>query len=110
MKSSTKFIFLILLTQSFFLLTQTSSISIVDSIYGIKRTDGVIFNQIMDMIKEQAQRLIKALKSHEGYKASNICVWKICSKPLKKVKDTRSKTEVALQKAIDAVSRPHRFL
>jgi len=39
---------------------------------------------VLDALLKLKKKFYKAMKSPEGYRAPNICVWKVCSKPLKK--------------------------
>ena len=39
---------------------------------------------IMKILHKQVKLFIENIKSPKGYESPNICIWKICSKPLKK--------------------------
>jgi hypothetical protein len=60
----------------------------VDQLYDKETKDDIIKSSLREKLFEIfssiRERFYKSLKSPEGYKAPNICVWKICSKPLKK--------------------------
>ncbi len=58
-----------------------ASESIVDQNDSITRS---LKNRVLDAILNLQKKFYKAMKSPEGFEAPNICVWKICSKPLKK--------------------------
>jgi len=47
-------------------------------------------DRLFDAILNLQTKFYKAVKSPEGYRAPNICVWKICSKPLKKNKHEKN--------------------
>jgi len=71
-----------------------TSNSILDQLYTKETKDNQItipfkdrlFGTLLDLQK----KFYKAVKSPEGYRAPNICVWKICSKPLKKNKHEKN--------------------
>jgi len=47
-------------------------------------------DRLFGTLLELQKKFYRAVKSPEGYKAPNICVWKICSKPLKKNKHEKN--------------------
>ncbi len=65
-----------------------TSKALVDQLYDKETKDDIIKSSLREKLFEIfssiRERFYKSLKSPEGYKAPNICVWKICSKPLKK--------------------------
>ncbi len=65
-----------------------TSKALVDQLYEKEIKDGMIKSSFRERLFQNFSRLresfYKSVKSPEGYKAPNICVWKICSKPLKK--------------------------
>ncbi len=65
-----------------------TSKALVDELYEKGTKDGMINSSFREKLFQNFSRLrerfYKSVKSAEGYKAPNICVWKICSKPLKK--------------------------
>jgi phage-related protein len=67
-----------------------TSKSVVDKLYGENQSNGMTLNELKNHIKHGIQngldRMVESLKSPKGFKSPDICIWKICSKPLKKVK------------------------
>jgi hypothetical protein len=67
-----------------------TSRALVDQLYEKETKDDMITRSFREKLFETFSRLkesfYKSMKSSESYKAPNICVWKICSKPLKKNK------------------------
>ena len=65
-----------------------TSRALVDQLYEKETKDDMITRSFIEKLFKTFSRLkesfYKSMKSSEGYKAPNICVWKICSKPLKK--------------------------
>jgi len=65
-----------------------TSKALVDQLYEKETKNDIIKSSLREKLFEIfsriRERFYKFLKSPEGYKAPNICVWKICSKPLKK--------------------------
>ncbi len=47
-------------------------------------------DRLFDTLLDLQTKFYKAVKSPEGYRAPYICVWKICSKPLKKNKHEKN--------------------
>ena len=98
--SIAKFIFIILITQGL-----VSAKLMIDDMGGIQlqSTNGGYIaglkGTIIASIKKQIQELFKGFKSPKGYQAPNICIWKICSKPLKNA--TKARKQLVEMSKID---------
>ncbi len=71
-----------------------TSESILKQLYTQETKDNLITrpfkDRLFDTLLDLQTKFYKAMKSPEGYRAPNICVWKICSKPLKKNKHEKN--------------------
>ena len=107
MKSSTTHLVLIILMIQSIQCSFASSKSMVTEVYGIKRQDGAYVNHLMDNLKtsimKQFNGLLDAMKSPKGFKSPNICVWKICSKPLKKLRSGVKLNKIDLKEVIQMI-------
>ncbi len=81
-----------------------TSESIVEKLYGEKQSNGMTLKELKSYLKDGIQnglhRMVESLKSPKGFKSPDICIWKICSKPLKKGKkiNMSKKTDHACDK------------
>ena len=61
---------------------------LMDKLYGKDQSNGKSLSELKFSIKSRlnkaVNKLIASLKSPESFKSPDICVWKICSKPLPK--------------------------
>jgi len=87
MKKTAALIFLIIAANIFCPLAESKSV--VDKVGRTKDTESW-FDKYTETAMNFIQRLFAAVKSPKGFIAPNVCVWKICSKPLKKPKDSKS--------------------
>jgi len=83
-----------------------TSKALVDQLYEKSSKDSMIKSSFREKLFETfsglKERFYKSLRSPEGYKAPNICVWKICSKPLKK---TRHDKKVSISSDLNQKER-----